>query len=325
MILIVGGAGYIGSHVNKYLNKNGYQTVVFDSLVNGHKKLVKWGEFVLGDLENIDQLEALFKKYPIKVVMHFAAFTAVPESVTDPQKYYLNNVKNTLNLLQVMLKHKVKHFIFSSTGATYGNPIEIPITEKHPQDPINPYGQSKLMIEQILVDYSKAYDFSYAALRYFNAAGADPEGEIGECRDPKAHLIPIVLEVASGKRKEMKIFGTDFDTKDGTCVRDYIHINDLASAHELALEYLLKGKESQVFNLGNGNGFSVKEVIERIEKITGKNIKVVEDGRREGDPPILIASSEKIKKVLGWRPKFADLDVIIETAWKWHKQLTNNK
>ncbi len=321
MILIVGGAGYIGSHLNKEISKRGYKTGVLDNLSYGHKDFVKWGIFEQGDLGNIDDIRRIFSKYPVEAVMHFAAFTYVEESVEDPQKYYLNNVKNTLNLLQVMLEENVKQFIFSSTCATYGNPVEIPITENHPQDPINPYGRGKYIIEQVLKDYSDAYGLKYVSLRYFNAAGADPEGEIGELHDPETHLIPLILDVAAGKRNDIKIFGTDYNTPDGTCIRDYIHVTDLADAHILALEYLQNGGKSDFFNLGNGNGFSVKEVIETAREITGKNIKAVEAERRAGDPPILIGSSHKAKEVLKWKPQYADLKNIIETAWKWHKKL----
>lgn len=321
MILIVGGAGYIGSHLNKEISKQGHNTVVFDNLSYGHEKFVKWGSFELGDLGNINDIRSIFWKYPIDAVMHFAAFTYVGESVEDPQKYYLNNVKNTLNLLQVMLEENVKQFVFSSTCATYGNPVEIPITENHPQNPINPYGRGKLIVEQILKDYSRAYGLKYASLRYFNAAGADPDGEVGELHDPETHLIPLILDVAAGKRDAIKIFGTDYNTPDGTCIRDYIHVTDLADAHILALKYLQDGGESDVFNLGNGNGFSVKEVIDAAQKITGKNIRAVEDERRPGDPPILVGSSDKAKEVLKWKPKYDDLYKIIETAWNWHKKL----
>lgn len=321
MILIVGGAGYIGSHLNKEINKRGYETVIFDNLSYGHEEFVKWGTFERGDLGNIDDIKSILNKYPIEAVMHFAAFTYVGESVKDPQKYYLNNVKNTLNLLQAMLEENVKQFIFSSTCATYGNPVEIPITENHPQNPINPYGRGKLIVEQILKDYSAAYGLNYASLRYFNAAGADPDGDVGELHDPETHLIPLILDVAAGKRENVKIFGTDYDTPDGTCIRDYIHVTDLADAHILALKYLQDNQESDVFNLGNGNGFSVKEVIETAREITGNEIKAVEAERRQGDPPILIGSSHKAKEVLKWKPKYGDLSQIVETAWNWHKKL----
>jgi len=320
MILIVGGAGYIGSHINKELFKRGQKTLVLDNLIYGHKEAVKWGEFVEADLNNEEELRAVFTKYSIEAVMHFAAFAYVGESVTDPKKYYQNNVANTLNLLNIMLEFKVKNFIFSSTCASYGNPIEIPITESHPQNPINPYGQSKLMVEKILSDYSHAYDFHYVALRYFNAAGADIEGEIGEDHDPETHLIPLVLDAAIGKREDIKIFGTDYETKDGTAVRDYIHVTDLADAHILALDYLKKGGNSTVFNLGNGEGYSVQEVIDCASRITQKEIKAIAEPRREGDPAILIGSAQKAKEVLGWNPQFPDLQSIISTAWNWHQK-----
>lgn len=319
-ILIVGGAGYIGSHVNKLLNQRGYKTIVFDNLVYGHKEFVKWGTFVLGDLADREQLRLCFNKYPILAVMHFGAFAYVGESVTDPAKYYYNNVANTLNLLEAMREFNVRYFIFSSTCATYGIPKEVPITEEHPQEPINPYGKSKLMVEEISKDYDKAYGIKRVNLRYFNAAGADPDREIGESHDPETHLIPLVLEVAYGKREGVKIFGTDYETPDGTCVRDYIHVMDLASAHVLSLEYLFSGGEIPAFNLGNGNGFSVREVITIAKKVTGKEIKTVEWDRREGDPPVLVGSSEKAKRILKWHPKYDDLQTIIDTAWKWHSK-----
>lgn len=321
MILIVGGAGYIGSHINKELNKQGYKTVVFDNLVKGHKEAVKWGEFFEGDLSDVDKIREVFKKYPIEAVMHFAAFIEVGESVKDPQKYYLNNVKNTLNLLQVMLEFDVKKIIFSSTAATFGNPQYIPIDEKHSQNPINPYGKAKLMVENVLADYDFAYGLKYVALRYFNACGADLDAEIGESHNPESHLIPLILDAAIGKREDIKIFGTDYSTSDGTCVRDYIHVVDLATAHILALKNLLNGGESDNFNLGNGKGFSVKEVIEVAKKVTGVDFKVVEVERRAGDPPELVADSKKAKEVLGWSPKYADLETIISSAWKWHKKV----
>lgn len=320
MILIVGGAGYIGSHINKELNKRGYKTVVFDNLSNGHRDAVKWGELVIGDLGDKEQLDQVFKKYPIEAVLHFAAFIEVGESVKDPQKYYLNNLKNTLNLLEVMMKNNVKKLIFSSTAATFGNPIKDLIDETHPQNPINPYGQAKLMVEKVLNDYSKAYDFRSVALRYFNACGADLDTEIGENHNPESHLIPLILDAVIGKREDIKIFGTDYPTQDGTCIRDYIHVTDLADAHILALEYLLNGGKSENFNLGNGEGFSVRQVIDMVKKITGKDFKVTEVERREGDPAVLVASSEKIKSVLGWKPK-NNLEVIIDSAWKWHQKL----
>lgn len=321
MILIVGGAGYIGSHINKELNHQGYETIIFDNLSFGHPEFVKWGNFQEGDLGNIEEIRKLFKEYTIDAVMHFAAFTYVGESVKNPQKYYLNNLRNTLNLLQVMLEEDVKYFVFSSTCATYGTPEEIPITENHPQNPINPYGKGKLMVEQILADYSRAYGLKYASLRYFNAAGADPEAEIGESHQPETHLIPLILDVAMDKKEKIQVYGTDYATPDGTCIRDYIHVMDLADAHIKALKYLKEGGKSDVFNLGNGQGFSVREVIETSQKVTGKTIKVEEVERREGDPPILVGSSSKAQEILNWHPRYDDLAVIIETAWKWHQKI----
>ncbi|MGA2675291.1 MAG: UDP-glucose 4-epimerase GalE [Methanobacterium sp.] len=321
MILIVGGAGYIGSHVNKMLNLHGFETVVFDNLSYGHRDFVKWGVFEEGDLGEMADIRRVFQKYPITAVMQFAAFTYVGESVEDPQKYYLNNLRNTLNLLEVMLEENVKYFVFSSTCATYGDPVEIPITEDHPQNPINPYGKGKYMVEQVLEDYSKAYNLRYASLRYFNAAGADPDVEIGELHQPETHLIPLILDVALGNREDIKIFGTDYSTADGTCIRDYIHVLDLADAHIKALERLQNGGKSDVFNLGNGQGFSVREVIDTVEKVTGKKIKASEVGRRPGDPPVLVGSALKARKLLGWQPKYDDLSLIIDTAWRWQQKL----
>lgn len=323
MILIVGGAGYIGSHANKLLNKTGHQTIVFDNLSYGHREFLKWGAFVLGDLSNKEQIQLCFDRYSIDAVMHFSGFTYVADSVADPARYYQNNVVNTINLLDIMRDFGVKYFIFSSTCATYGLPLEVPITERHPQNPINPYGKSKLMVEEILKDYESAYGTKYVNLRYFNAAGADPDGEVGEWHEPETHLIPLVLDVALSKRQEVKIFGTDYETPDGTCIRDYIHVTDLAKAHILALEYLLNDGLSDSFNLGNGNGFSVKEVIEIARQIVGEDIKAVASNRRYGDPPALVGSAEKAKEVLKWKPQFDELKIIIETAWEWHRKQQN--
>jgi len=320
MILIVGGAGYIGSHINKALNKQGYKTVVFDNLSSGKKELVKWGEFFEGDLGDIEKIREVFKKYQIEAVMHFAAFKAVGESVTDPQKYYKNNVANSLNLFQVMMENNVKKFIFSSSAAVFGSPQYIPIDEKHPQSPINPYGETKLIIEHILRDYSAAYEMKYVALRYFNACGADLETEIGEWPGSSANLIPLTLDAAIGRREDIKVFGTDYPTSDGTGIRDYVHVTDLAEAHVLALKYLIDGGQSDVFNLGNGKGFSVKEVISAAKKITGIDFKVTDVERRAGDPPELVADSTKAKSILNWQPKYADLETIVDSAWKWHQK-----
>lgn len=319
-ILVCGGAGYIGSHINKELSKEGYETVVFDNLIYGHREAVKWGTFVKGDLANIENIEAVFDKYDIEAVFHFAAFAYVGESVIDPEKYYYNNVVNTLNLLKVMRDHGCNRIIFSSTCATYGEPDHVPITEDMPQNPINPYGATKLMMERILKDYHKAYGMEYVVLRYFNAAGCDPDGEIGESHDPETHIIPLVLDAAGGQRPDIKVFGTDYDTPDGSCIRDYIHVTDLATAHLLALHHLEVGKDSDFFNLGNARGTSVLEVIDSVKRITGKEFKVVHTDRRPGDPAKLVGSSEKAMKVLGWNPIYADIDTIVRHAWNWHEK-----
>lgn len=318
MILIVGGAGYIGSHTNKLLNQNGYPTVVFDNLSTGHRDFVKWGEFIEADLANVEKIRQCFRNHKVEAVMHFSALTCVPESAQHPARYYQNNVVNTINLLEVMREFEVRHFIFSSTCATYGPPLQIPMTEDHPQNPTNPYGHSKLMVEQILKDYDQAYGIKHINLRYFNAAGADPEAEIGERHDPENHLIPLVIFSAQGKRDSVKIFGTDYPTKDGTCIRDYIHINDLADAHIKALNYLKEKNQSDSFNLGNGNGYSVREIIEWVKKVSQKEFVIEEAPARAGDPPILIGSSQKAHDVLGWQPKFYEIETIIQTAWDWH-------
>ena len=320
-ILVCGGAGYIGSHVNKMLNRMGYDTVVFDNLVYGHREAVKWGKFVRGDLKNPEEIEAVFDACPIEAVMHFAAYAYVGESVTDPEKYYFNNVACTLNLLRAMRGHGCNKIIFSSTCATYGEPERVPITEDMPQNPINPYGASKLMVERILSDYGTAYGLRSVALRYFNAAGADPEGEIGEDHDPETHLIPLVLDAASGKRPDIKVFGTDYPTRDGSCIRDYIHVEDLAKAHILALQYLQNGGASERFNLGNERGTSVLEVIEAVKKVTGRDFKVTLSDRRPGDPATLVGSSDKVKAMLGWEPQYADIETIVEHAWKWQGKM----
>ncbi|WP_067258564.1 UDP-glucose 4-epimerase GalE [Methanobrevibacter cuticularis] len=330
MILITGGAGYIGSHINKELNKKGYETIVIDNLINGHESAVKWGEFLEGDLNDFEFINSIFNSYDIEGVMHFAAFTSVAESVEFPAMYYKNNYKNTLNLLKAVKLANVNKLIFSSTAAVYGNPKKVPITENHPVNPINPYGKSKLMVETVLENESKSIDsdFKYVSLRYFNACGADPETEIGENHNPETHLIPLILDVAIEKREKIAIFGDDYETFDGTCIRDYIHVCDLAQAHIKAFEHLQEDetnknplKKSNIFNLGNGNGFSVKEVIAACEKVTGHKIKKELAEKREGDPAILIADSKKAIETLKWEPKFTDLNKIVETAWKWHKKL----
>ncbi len=318
-ILITGGAGYIGSHVNKALAARGYDTLILDNLTYGHREFSKWGEFILADLADREILRLIFEKYNIQAVMHFAAFAYVGESIIEPGKYYLNNVTNTLNLLEIMLEFEVNTMIFSSSCAVYGHPMVIPITENHPRAPINPYGRSKLMIEDILEDYYRAYGLKYVSLRYFNAAGADPETELGEWHEPETHLIPLVLDAAAGLRRHIEIYGTNYETKDGTCVRDYIHVNDLADAHILALEYLMDGGLSNVFNLGNGSGFSVKEVISCARNVTGKDIQEVVVGQRPGDPPMLISNWQKARSQLNWKPQYTELHDIIKTAWAWHR------
>lgn len=321
MILITGGAGYIGSHINKELNSQGYETLVVDDLSQGHQELVRWGKLIKADIGDDKKLEEIFSQNKIEAVFHFAAFASVPESVKNPQIYYSNNVKNTLILLNVMKKFDVKYLIFSSSAATFGEPVYVPIDELHPQLPINPYGQTKLMMEKICNDYDIAYGLKFIALRYFNASGADPEIETGEWHEPEGHLIPLILDAALGKRDNVKIFGTDYKTKDGSCVRDYIHVTDLADIHIKSLQFLQNGGNSQMLNLGNGEGFSVREVIEKVKQVTGKNFEVIEADRRPGDPAELTASSVKVKEILNWVPKYNKLETIIETAWKWHQKL----
>ena len=318
-ILVCGGAGYIGSHVNKQLYKEGYKTVVFDNLEYGHKEAVKWGVLEQGDLKNIEDIEKVFKTYDIEAVFHFAAYAYVGESMTDPEKYYYNNVTNTLNLLNVMKKYDCKRIVFSSTCATYGEPEYVPIIEDMPQSPINPYGASKLMVERIFKDYHTAYGLNFVVLRYFNAAGADPERELGESHNPETHVIPLILDAAGGQREEIKIFGEDYDTPDGSCVRDYIHVYDLATAHLSALHHLEQGKESDFFNLGNEKGTSVLEVVESVKKVTGRNFKVTLTDRRPGDPAKLVGSSRKARDILGWKPAYDDIDMIVSHAWNWHE------
>lgn len=322
-ILVTGGAGYIGTHAALALKKAGYEVIVLDNLSYGHRELVEevlQVKLIVGDTNDRALLDKIFSTHDIAAVMHFAAFIAVGESVTDPAKYYRNNVTGTLTLLEAMNDASIKKFIFSSTCALYGVPKFIPLTEDHPIDPISPYATSKWMVERILSDFDTAYNLKSVRFRYFNAAGADPDGKLGEDHEPETHLIPLVLLAALGKRESIYIFGTDYSTEDGTCIRDYIHVADLAQAHVQGLEYLLEGGESEVFNLGNGNGFSVREVIETAKQVTGKEFKIVERERRPGDPPILVGSSEKARQVLGWHPQYADLKEIISHAWQWHNK-----
>jgi UDP-glucose 4-epimerase len=318
-ILITGGAGYIGSHIVKRLLEKGIETVVLDNLQTGHRKAVIGGTFIQGDIGDERILRKIFAAHEIDSVIHLAADCLVGDSMKDPLKYFNNNVSKSLNLLGAMLKHNVNKIVFSSSAAVYGIPPRVPIDEDSPPRPINPYGESKLVLEKILESCKVAYGFQYISLRYFNAAGADPEGLIGEDHDPETHLIPTVLRTLLEKDRKVSIYGTDYETPDGTCIRDYIHIMDIAEAHILALEALNAGDGSDIFNLGNGRGFSVKQIIQAASQITGRTIPVVEAEPRPGDPPVLIASSEKIGRKLGWFPKYEKLEEIIDTAWRWHR------
>lgn len=319
-LLIVGGAGYIGSHMVKMLLDEGHQVVVVDNLSNGYRDAVLGGEFIHGDLADKTLLQKIFGQHRFDGVMHFASFIQVGESVIKPSKYYQNNVVNTLNLLDTMVAFEVKKFIFSSTAAIFGEPNYSPIDEKHPKQPINPYGLSKLMVEEILSDYDKAYGLKAMCLRYFNAAGADASGLLGERHEPETHLIPLVLQAASGRRANIQLFGKDYDTPDGTCIRDYIHVFDLCQAHLLALVKLVNGAESNAYNLGNGNGYSVQEVINAAEKVTAKKIKIIESPRRGGDAARLVADSKRARTELGWHPLYPDLETIVKHAWNWENK-----
>jgi len=319
-ILVTGGAGYIGSHTCKALKAAGYNPVTFDSMVYGHEWAVKWGPLIRGDILDGEALDAVFRQYEPQAVLHFAAFAYVGESVSDPEKYYRNNVMGTLSLLSAMRRAGCRDIVFSSTCATYGVPKELPLREDHPQKPINPYGWTKLMMEQTLADFDHAYGIRHASLRYFNAAGADPDGEIGEDHDPETHLIPLVVYATQGRRGNVEIYGTDYDTRDGTCVRDYIHVTDLAEAHILALRRIQDKDESLTVNLGTGNGQTVREVIRAVEKVSGRKTPVTEGPRRPGDPPGLYARADKAYELLGWKPQLGDIETIVDTAWKWHEK-----
>lgn len=319
-ILVVGGAGYIGSHMVRQLLRSGCEVVVLDNLSTGHRRLVQGGDLVVGDLGDADLLERLFSGHSFDAVMHFAAFSQVGESVQQPLKYYRNNLAETVVLLEAMLRHRVDRFIFSSTAAVYGEPEVTPITEDHPCNPTNPYGNTKLAVERMLADCEAAHGLKYTSLRYFNAAGADESAEIGELHDPETHLIPIVLDVAAGRRDHIQVYGTDYPTSDGTCIRDYVHVNDLARAHLLALKRLTDGGESAIYNLGSSNGYSVNEVIAKAEKVTGRAIAVQAAARRAGDPAVLVAGSTRIKQELGWQPVYETLEPILRSAWRWHKK-----
>ncbi len=321
-ILVTGGAGYIGSHAVLSLQEKGYDVVILDNLVYGHRDIVENHlnvELVVGDTCDAALLEELFRSREITAVMHFAAYAYVGESVANPAKYYHNNVVGTLTLLEAMQRAGVDKFVFSSTCATYGVPETVPIPETHPQNPINPYGGSKLMVERILKDFDTAYGLKSVTFRYFNAAGADPYQRTGEDHHPETHLIPLILLTALGKRDAIKIFGTNYPTRDGTCIRDYIHVTDLAQAHVLGLEYLLNGGNSEVFNLGNGNGFTVREMIATAKEVTQTDFAVEETEPRPGDPAMLVGSSDRARNILNWQPQYADLNQIFRHAWQWHQ------
>jgi len=318
-LLVVGGAGYIGSHMVKALHAAGLETLTLDNLSNGFRDAVQYGEFVQGDLADRVFLQSLFERQSFEGVFHFASSILVGESVRDPAAYYRNNVVNTLNLLDVMRTFDVDKLVFSSTAAVYGEPESVPITEGHPVLPISPYGKSKAMVESILADYQRAYGLRHVRLRYFNAAGADAEGKLGERHEPETHLIPLVLQAASGRRDAVTVFGRDYRTEDGTCIRDYVHVEDLCSAHLLAWEYLCSGGEPRAFNLGNGRGFSVQQVIRTAQQVTGRPIRVLDGERREGDPDVLVADSHDARQVLHWNPQRGELEQIIGDAWRWEQ------
>lgn len=315
-VLIVGGAGFIGSHVNKMLQQAGYETIVLDNLSKGHRNAVSKGIFIQGDMADSACLDHIFSTYSIDAVMHFAAFIDVGESIFNPSSYYNNNVTHTLNLLNAMRRHSVRTFIFSSSAAIFGYPQEIPIPENHPCQPISPYGHTKLMVEQILKDYDKAYSIKYCCLRYFNAAGGDPDGELKNFKSKESNLIPVALRSLKQPDGKITIFGNDYPTPDGTCIRDYVHVYDLGTAHILAMERLFAGHESASYNLGNGKGFSVLEVLQAVEKVTGLRLNIIQGSRREGDPPRLVADSSKAELELGWKPQYSSLEVMIEHAWR---------
>ncbi len=319
-ILVTGGAGYIGSHTAMVLAAAGHEPVIFDDMSQGHEWAVEWGALERGSLSDPARLAQVFAARPIDAVVHFAASALVGESMTNPAKYFRNNTVATLNLLDAMRDAGVPTLVFSSTCATYGDPVRVPIDESHPQVPVNPYGESKLMIEKIMRWYGEAYGLRWMALRYFNAAGADPEGRIGEDHDPESHLIPLVIGAAQGTRPPVKIFGTDYPTADGTAIRDYIHVLDLADAHLRALDRLRSGTPSQAINLGTGHGHSVREVVDTVARVAGKPVPVVESPRRAGDPPELVAAPARAREVLGWTCRYAELETIVRHAWAWHEK-----
>jgi len=317
-ILITGGAGYIGSHAVRLFLSRGHEVWVYDNLSEGHRAAVPPERLIVADLAEVQRLDQVLLERRIEAVVHFAAFAYVGVSVQQPGKYYQNNLVNTLSLMECMRRHNIGRFVFSSTCATYGVPEQVPITEEEKQLPINPYGRGKLAVEWALADYAKAYGWGYAALRYFNAAGASADASIGEDHDPETHLIPIILQAVLGQRPHVEVYGTDYPTTDGTCIRDYIHVDDLAEAHLLALSRLEPGTELR-YNVGTGRGYSVREVIRVAEEVTGKKMPVKEGPRRPGDPPVLVASADKIRRELDWQPRYTDLRAIVETAWRWHK------
>ena len=324
-VLVTGGAGYIGSHVVKQLGEAGHDIIVYDNLSTGYEWAVTYGELIVGDLADVDKLDSVFAAHEFQAVLHFAAHIVVPESVENPLKYYRNNTRNTLNLLGIIEKYKTPYMVFSSTAAVYGMPDEKVLTEDMPLAPINPYGASKMMSEQMIRDLSFATDLKHVILRYFNVAGADLQSRLGQATPEATHLIKVACECASGVRPGMKVFGTDYETRDGTCIRDYIHVDDLAKAHVMALDYMSKGGDSEILNCGYGSGFTVKEVIDVVKEKSGQDFNVEETGRRAGDPDALMADNARIKKTLGWEPDHADLGVIVKSALDWEKKWQASK
>ena len=322
-VLVTGGAGYIGSHTVKELLKEGYEVIIFDNFSTGKRELLVGGSLIEGDLMDKDSIKDAFRSGDIQAVLHFASLIQVGESYADPRKYYTHNLTSSLNLLDALLEAKVKAFIFSSSAAVYGIPLQIPIPENHPLNPVNPYGQTTAFVENILEDYERAYGLKFISLRYFNAAGADPDGLLGEMHEPETHLIPNLLLFLLGKKKGFDLYGTDFPTEDGTAVRDYIHVTDLAKAHVLALQKLHESSRSEFINLGANKGYSVQEIIKKTEKITGQSVKYKEKPRRKGDVPVLLSSKDKAEKILGWTLSHSDIETIIQTAWNWHQKTLN--
>jgi UDP-glucose 4-epimerase len=318
-ILVTGGAGYIGSHAVRELARSGYRPISIDNLSKGHEEAVLDGDFIRGELADEELLESIFQEHSVDAVMHFAALCEVGESMENPRLYYENNVANSLTLLRVMLRHDVRKFILSSTCATYGSPQRIPIDETHPLLPINPYGESKLMVERVLREYDRAYGLSFVSLRYFNAAGASLDAQLGESHDPETHVIPRILKVAMGELAQLQVFGDDYPTSDGTCVRDYIHVLDLASGHLAAYQWLCEGRDSEIFNLGTGQGFSVMELVEAARELTDREIPLELSDRRSGDPSHLVADPGKAQQMLKWRPEHSDVETVLSTAWAWEQ------